>query len=93
MVSKATTAKQLLDHLKVTQAANIPLSNLETIPIVVRGKVSKYPVGAKVTMHNESIWDMTEEQLDEIIAQLDFDQYIKAVSDAANNWHNVLKPS
>lgn len=93
LVSRATTAKQLLDHLAVTQAANIPLSDLETIPIVVRGKVSKYPVGAKVTMHNESIWDMTEEQLDEIIAQLDFDQYIKAVSDAANNWHNVLKPS
>ena len=46
-----------------------------------------------MTLHNESVWDMTDEEADAILAQLDIDQYVTAISNAATNWHNVLKPS
>ena len=71
----------------------IELKDLESVPIVRRGKITKYPDGALMTLHNESIWDMTDEEADAILAQLDIDQYVTAISNAATNWHNVLQPS
>ena len=93
LISKAITAKALVDIVIDANAKGINLKDLESVPVVRRGKITKYPDGALMTLHNESVWDMTDEEADAILAQLDIDQYVTAISNAATNWHNVLKPS
>lgn len=93
LMEKATTAKDLVDKVIEVNARGGSIADLESIPVVKRGKIPKYPIGALMTLHNESIWDMTDEEADAILAQLDIDQYVTAISNAATNWHNVLQPS
>lgn len=93
LISKAITAKALVDIVIDANAKGINLKDLESVPVVRRGKITKYPDGALMTLHNESVWDMTDEEANAILEQLDIDQYVTAISNAATNWHNVLKPS
>ena len=93
LIDKAITAQELVNIVIDANAKGIELKDLESVPIVRRGKITKYPDGALMTLHNESIWDMTDEEADAILAQLDIDQYVTAISNAATNWHNVLQPS
>lgn len=93
LIDKAITARELVNIVIDANNKGIELKDLESVPIVKRGKITKYPDGALMTLHNESIWDMTDEEADAILAQLDIDQYVTAISNAATNWHNVLQPS
>ena len=65
----------------------------KSVPIVAESKVSNLPDGAHVTINNESLLKMSEEDIDAIYQQIDFDHYVELIAEKAKAWHNVLQPA
>ena len=71
----------------------MPEGGEKSVPIIGESKVSNLPDGAHVTINNESLLKMSEEDIDAIYQQIDFDHYVELIAEKAKAWHNVLKAS
>lgn len=97
-LTKAITVQEYLDT-RIKEEKNgktvyhMPDGGEKSVPIVAESKVSNLPDGAHVTINNESLLKMSEEDIDAIYQQIDFDHYVELIAEKAKAWHNVLQPS
>lgn len=81
--SRAATVQEVPDYQKLD----------ESIPLVVKMKVSSLSDTAKLHIDNRSILEMSDEEIDTVYQSLNFDEYVDMVASSAKVWHNDLKAS
>lgn len=97
-LTKAITVEDYL-NTRVKEEKNgktiyrMPEGGEKSVPIIAESKVSNLPDGAYVTISNESLLKMSEEDIDAIYQQINFDHYVELIAEKAKAWHNVLKTS
>lgn len=64
---------------------------IPTVPAAQPTKINGLPDDARVTFFNESLMSMTEDQKDELLANIDWTAYHQMLMDFAVKWHNVTK--
>lgn len=69
------------------------LANNQKFYSVSKMKVSKLPDNARLYFNNNSLLKMTDDEINEIYSQLDFEAYTDMIMPFAENWHNILAPS
>jgi len=97
-LTKAITVEEYL-HTRIKEEKNgktvyrMPDGDEKSVTIIGESKVSNLPEHAHVTINNESLLKMSEEDIDAIYQQIDFDLYVELIAEKANAWHNVLQAS
>lgn len=97
-LTKAITVEEYLNTRIKTEkngktVYSMPKGGEKSVPIIGESKVSNLPDGAHVTINNESLLKMSEENINAIYLQIDFDHYVELIAEKAKAWHNVLKAS
>ena len=59
--------------------------------LVTKMKISNLAETANVTINNNSIIEMSDEQVNEIYEHISEDEYVDLIASFAEVWHNQLK--
>ena len=62
----------------------------ESLAVVAKMKISNLPENAKLHIDNSSLLTMSDEDIENIYKQLDFDSYVELIAKYAKVWHNTL---
>lgn len=72
---------------------NLTGEKLPSIPALKEVKIANLNPGVKLHIDNNSLLKMSDEDIETIYNNIDFDAYVDMIADFASVWLNVLQPS
>lgn len=72
---------------------NLNGKKLPSIPALKEVKIANLNPGVKLHIDNNSLLKMSDEDIETIYNNIDFDAYVDMIADFASVWLNVLQPS
>lgn len=92
---RAITVEEYLEHRVETtkEGAKKRTYEGESVYIIGQTKISHLPENSHVYINNNSLLNLSEEEVDSIYKQLDMESYVTMISEFAEVWQNVLEES
>lgn len=82
-----------LTDLNGEEKYNLDGKKLPSIPALKEVKIANLNPGVKLHIDNNSLLKMSDDEIETIYNNIDFDAYVDMIADFASVWLNVLQPS